>query len=328
MIKRLRRNRQAPYLRAALAETRLSLSDFIIPLFVDARLKKKEPIASMPHNDIHTLESLTQEVQDYVAKGIGCFLLFPIIDKNCKDDEGSYALSEDNVLFTAIRALKEKVPEAILMADVALDPYTSHGHDGIVKAQGEVDNDLTVDRLVALSLKLAEAGIDYVAPSDMMDGRVLKIRQALDKQGFDPVGILAYSAKFASSLYGPFRDTVGSSLQFGDKKSYQLSYANRKEALLEARTDEEEGADLLLVKPATLYMDVISQIAASSLRPVGAYHVSGEYAMACLLAQKGQLDLEAYLLEVYTSLKRAGAQFIIAYGVKAIFNRLSKQGEQ
>lgn len=323
VFERLRRNRKSVSIRHTLAEFSIKASDFIMPLFVKADITAPIAIPSLPHNYIHSLESLIKEAKRAFDEGVGCFLLFPVIDKDVKDDCGGYALSEDNVLYLAIEMLKEALPGAVLMADVALDPYTNHGHDGVLNERFEVDNDQTVQRLVDLSLKLAQAGVDYVAPSDMMDGRVIEIREALDEAGYTDVGIMSYSAKFASNLYGPFRDTVGSSLKFGDKKSYQLSYSNQKEALLEAMIDVEEGADLLLVKPATLYMDIISKIAESSLKPVGAYHVSGEYAMACLLAEKGQLNLEEYLKEVFVSLKRAGARFIISYGYPVIREHLT-----
>lgn len=322
-FERLRRNRKSVSIRHTLSEFSIKAADFILPLFVKSDLASPIPIQSLPQNYIHTLDSLLREAKRAFDEGVGCFLLFPVIDKDVKDDVGGYALSDDNVLYLAIEMLKEALPSAVIMADVALDPYTTHGHDGVLNDRFEVDNDSTVEKLVELSLKLAKAGVDYVAPSDMMDGRVIEIREALDEAGFVDVGIMSYTAKFASNLYGPFRDTVGSSLKFGDKKSYQLSYANQKEALLEAMVDVEEGADLLLVKPATLYMDIISKISESSLRPVGAYHVSGEYAMACLLAEKGQLDLEEYLKEVYVSLKRAGARFIISYGYPIIRDQLT-----
>jgi porphobilinogen synthase len=322
MFERLRRNRKSRSIRNTLAEYSIKASDFIIPLFIKSDISSPIDIPSLPGNKIHTLNSLVEVAQAAFKKGVGCFLLFPVIDENVKDDEGCFSMSDDNILFVAIEMLKEAMPEAIIMADVALDPYTSHGHDGIINDRFDIDNDRTVERLVDLSIKLAACGVDYVAPSDMMDGRVLAIREALDDNGYQDVGIMSYSAKFASSLYGPFRETVGSSLKFGDKKSYQLSYANQKEALLETLIDVEEGADLLLVKPATLYMDVIAKIAETTLRPVGAYHVSGEFAMACLLAEKGQLDLIEYLKEVFVSLKRAGAQFIISYGYFVICDEL------
>lgn len=318
MFERLRRNRNKPSIRACLSEFSLKNSDFIIPFFLKRELTEPQELSHLPGNKIHTIESMLDEARELFFSGVGCFLLFPVIDPKYKDESAAYCTSPSNILFEAIRRLKNELPEATVMADVALDPYTSHGHDGIVNDELDVDNDLTCQKLIELSLKLAEAGIDYVAPSDMMDGRIKLIREALDAEGFYHTGIMSYSAKFASNLYGPFRDTVGSSLKFGDKKSYQLSYANIKEPLLEAQVDVSEGADLLLVKPATLYMDVIAKISESTLRPVGAYHVSGEYAMACLLAKEGQLNLIEYLREVYVSLKRAGAQFIITYGYHVI----------
>lgn len=322
MFERLRRNRKKSAIRDCLSEYNLRPQDFIIPFFVKKHILHPEPILSLPGNYIHSLHSMLDEAQRAYDEGVKCFLLFPIIEQEHKDDEGSFALNEDNIIYEAITALKKHLPESIIMADVALDPYTRHGHDGIVDADLSVDNDLTCQRLILLSLKLASAGVDYVAPSDMMDGRVCLIREALDAEGYTDTGIMSYSAKFASNLYGPFRDTVGSTLKFGDKKSYQLSYHNLKEPLLEAQLDIQEGADLILVKPATLYLDVISKISEASLRPVGAYHVSGEYAMACLLAEKGQLNLIEYLLEVYVSIKRAGAQFIITYGYPVVRNNL------
>lgn len=320
MMTRLRRNRKSQAIRNVLSENTLKKTDFIIPLFVSDEILEKKPIASLPYNFIHTMSSLKEEVKALIDEGVHCFLLFPVIGDAKKDPDGNFANSSKNILFEAVKELKANFKEAVFMADVALDPYTSHGHDGVLNKHNEVDNDETVKRLVELSVLLAKAGIDYVAPSDMMDGRIAEIRKGLDIEGFFDVGIMSYSAKFASSLYGPFRDTVGSSLKFGDKKSYQLSYANQNEAILESLVDLEEGADLLLVKPATLYLDIISKISEKSYRPVGAYHVSGEYAMACLLAEKNQLDLSQYLKEVFVSLKRAGARFIITYGYQVIKN--------
>jgi porphobilinogen synthase len=322
MFERLRRNRKNRSIRGCLAEFSIRPQDFIIPLFVKAELPYPVPIPSLPGNHIHTLHSMIDEAKKFFSQGVGCFLLFPVVEGVCKDEEGSFSLDDDNIIYLAIEMLKEALPEAIVMADVALDPYTTHGHDGILNDKCDVDNDATVEKLIELSLKLAAAGVDYVAPSDMMDGRVMAIREALDEAGYLDVGIMSYSAKFASSLYGPFRETVGSGLKQGDKKTYQLSYANQKEALLEACLDVEEGADLILIKPATLYMDIISKLSELTLRPIGAYHVSGEYAMACLLAQKGQLDLIEYLKEVFVSLKRSGAQFIITYGYSVIAKHL------
>lgn len=318
MTLRLRRNRKNQAIRNLLTENTLKKSDFIIPLFVSGEITEKKRIDALPFNFVHTLSSLKEEVKEFIAEGISCFLLFPVIGSIKKDPDGNFANSSENILIQAIKELKKAFKEAIFMADVALDPYTSHGHDGVLNSDNEIDNDKTVKRLVELSILLAKAGVDYVAPSDMMDGRVLEIRKELDLAGFLDVGIMSYSAKFASSLYGPFRDTVGSTLAFGDKKSYQLSYANQKEAILESLVDLEEGADLLLVKPATLYLDVISKISEKTYRPVGAYHVSGEYAMACLLAERNQLNLAQYLKEVFVCLKRAGARFIITYGYKAV----------
>jgi porphobilinogen synthase len=322
MFERLRRNRKSVSIRQCLSEFSIKASDFIMPLFIKADLPSPVDIPSLPLNQIHNLDSMLIEAKKAFAEGVGCFLLFPVIDASDKDEQGGYAISDDNIIFLAIELLKEALPDCVVMADVALDPYTSHGHDGVLNERRDIDNDETVIKLVELSLQLAKAGVDYVAPSDMMDGRVLAIRSALDENGFKDIGIMSYSAKFASTLYGPFRDTVGSKLKFGDKKSYQLSYSNKKEALLESLIDIEEGADLILVKPATLYMDIIAKISENTLRPVGAYHVSGEYAMACLLAERGQLNLEEYLKEVYTSLKRAGAQFIITYGYPVIRKNL------
>lgn len=323
MFERLRRNRKSESIRKCLSEYSLRHSDFIIPFFIKKEITVPENLSHLPGNKIHTISSMIDEAREAYQNGVGCFLLFPVVEPRVKDESASYSTSIENVLFEAIRSLKRALPQGTVMADVALDPYTSHGHDGIVGEDLDVDNDLTCQKLIQLSLKLAEAGVDYVAPSDMMDGRVRLIREALDAEGYEHVGIMSYSAKFASNLYGPFRDTVGSCLKFGDKKSYQLSYANIKEPLLEAQVDVAEGADLILVKPATLYMDVIAKISESNLRPVGAYHVSGEYAMACLLANQGQLNLIEYLKEVYVSLKRAGAQFIITYGYHVIKNHIN-----
>jgi porphobilinogen synthase len=309
---RPRRNRKSAAVRQLVQETRLAVHDLIYPVFVWDGFQK-EAIGSLPGIFRLSLDALVREVERVAEIGIGAVALFPVIPGDLKDEEGSEALSQEGILFEAIQLLKREFPTLCLIADVALDPYTSHGHDGVLDENGEILNDATVERLVKLALLQAEAGVDMVAPSDMMDGRVRAIREALDEKGFTQVSIHAYSAKYASCFYAPFREALGSKLSFGDKKTYQLNPANQREGLLEALLDEEEGADILMVKPALLYLDVICKLRECTHYPISAFQVSGEYAMIMAAAQNEWLNAERAFYESVLSIKRAGADMIFTY---------------
>lgn len=318
-IHRPRRNRKSNFLREMLRETKLSAEDFIYPLFVKDGESISEPVASMPGISRHPIPLLLQEIAAAAEAGIRAVAIFPCIDPALKDAHGSHALSESNLLFRALRAVHEKYPQVVLVADVALDPYTSHGHDGVLDATGaDVDNDATVELLCELAVKEAKAGATIVAPSDMMDGRVGAIRRALDAQGFSHVGILSYAAKYASAFYGPFRDAVGSKIGKDaiSKAGYQLDPANVREAMLEVEMDIEEGADMVMVKPAGAYLDVIQRVASFSRVPVCAYQVSGEYAQIHAAARLGWLDYKKTRDESLLAIKRAGADVILSYFAK------------
>ena len=286
------------------------------------------PVKSMPGVFRHSLSSLERHCRELYEMGIRAVALFPSIDPSLKSSDGAHALSGDNLLFRALKAVKEAVPGLVLIADVALDPYTTHGHDGLVdEPTGEVLNDETVEILCKLAVMEADAGADWVAPSDMMDGRIGAIREALDAHNKERTSILAYSAKFASCYYGPFRDAVGSLTAAGtahlDKKGYQLNPANRREALMEALLDEEEGADILMVKPAGPYLDIIREIRDHTVLPVAAYQVSGEYAQIHAAADKGWLDLERTRDESLLAIKRAGADLILTYFAESVARNLA-----
>ncbi len=300
------------------AETVLCASDLIVPFFIVEGKGAREPIESMPGIYRLSIDLLMKEAGVLHAQGIPAVALFPAIDSLLKDEEGSEGWNPDSLITRAIQALKKEIPGLCVIADVALDPFTSHGHDGII-SNGLVDNDLTLESLIKQALCYSEAGCDIVAPSDMMDGRIGVIRKALD----DKVGILSYTAKYASAFYGPFRDAIGTSLSFGDKKTYQMNPANRREALREALLDEEEGADMLMVKPALPYLDVLMEIKKKTSLPVGAYHVSGEYAMVMAAAKKGYLNAEQTLYESLISIKRAGADFIFTYAAPQVLALLN-----
>ena len=310
---RPRRNRKSAAIRALVEETRLSTSDLIYPQFVIGGTGVREPIASMPGMYRLSLDLLMKEAERALEFGIPALALFPVIPQELKDHKGSEAINPKGILHMAVKALKEAFPQLCVITDVALDPYTTHGHDGLVNDDGAVLNDETVDVLVEMALVQAEAGVDMVAPSDMMDGRVGAIRKALDVHGCEEVSVHAYAAKYASAFYGPFRDALQSGLRFGDKKTYQMNPANRREALLEAHLDEMEGADILMVKPALSYLDVIVKLREATSLPISAYQVSGEYAMIKAAAQKGWLDEERAFYESVLSIKRAGADMIFTY---------------
>ncbi len=319
---RLRRNRQSAAIRSMVRETHLSPQDLIAPLFIVDGEKKRIPIESLPGVERLSIDLALKQAKEFYDRGIPSIALFPIIDPALKSAAAEEAWNSDGLLATAIREMKAALPGLCIMADVALDPFTSHGHDGLIDEAGTILNDETIACLIEMSLMQARAGIDFVAPSDMMDGRVGAIRKALDEEGFEHVGILAYSAKYASALYGPFRDALQVKLAFGDKKTYQMDPANVREALLEASLDEEEGADILMVKPATLYLDVIAKLREQTRRPIAAYHVSGEYAMVMAAHQAGWLDAHKVFYESILSIKRAGADLIFTYAIKYLLDQM------
>jgi len=315
LLRRMRRNRSTPAVRALVRETRLGRADLIQPLFVQAGDGVPEPVESMPGVMRHTVKSLVEESRRLADLGIAAIALFPCIEQSRKDPLGSYATDSGNVLYAAIREVKAAVPFLTLIADVALDPYTSHGHDGLPDDRGGVENDATVEALCRLALAQAEAGADIVAPSDMMDGRVRAIRMSLDAEGRTQTSILAYAAKYASAYYGPFRDAVKSGVVSAplDKRGYQMDPANVREALHEVMLDEEEGADMVMVKPAGPYLDVIRAVRESTLLPLAAYQVSGEYAQIHAASRLGWLDYAATRDESLLAIKRAGADMILTY---------------
>ena len=326
MLRRLRRNRQSSALRALNCETSLNACDLIMPFFVIDGQKKREAIASMPGIERLSIDELVSDALALHEMGLQGIALFPKIDPLLKDANGSYALDQNGLIPKAIKALKEQAPALCIFADVALDPYTSHGHDGVIDKTGYVLNDETVDLLSSQALILADSGADVIAPSDMMDKRVLKIREALEKSGFTRICICSYTAKYASAFYGPFRDALGSHLGVGNKKTYQMDPANTREALLEAKLDIDEGADMLMVKPALSYLDVIRSLNENFDVPISAYQVSGEYAMIMASAEKGFLNADQAFLETLLSIKRAGANFIFSYATKYILEKKFKLG--
>ncbi|MCE0484807.1 MAG: porphobilinogen synthase [Methylacidiphilales bacterium] len=330
LIRRPRRNRQSAAIRDLVRENRVHAADLIQPIFVKDGSGAPEPVGSMPGIERVGLKQLLAEVTQLATLGIRAVALFPSIDPALKDARGKYAVSEKNWFFGVIRKLKAEVPDILVVADVALDPYTTHGHDGVLDSAGDVANDETVHILTHYATQLAAAGTDIVAPSDMMDGRIGAIRDELDREGFTQTSILAYAVKFASAYYGPFRDAVGSSKGKGvptlDKRTYQLDPANLREALLEARLDEDQGADILMVKPAGLYLDVISAVKAGTLLPVAAYQVSGEYAQIHAAAKAGWLDLEKARDESLLAIKRAGGDIILTYFARDVARSLIKAG--
>jgi porphobilinogen synthase len=315
---RPRRLRQAPWIRALVAEHALRASDLIWPLFVQPGENMVTPIDGLPGVSRLSVDKMIEAAREALALGIPAIALFPVTPMDKKTDDGREAFNPNNLVCTAIRAVKRAVPEIGIIADVALDPYTTHGHDGVLDGSGDVCNDTTVAALCKQALVLAEAGADVVAPSDMMDGRVGEIRAALDDAGFVKTMILAYAAKYASALYGPFRAAVGSAQNLGkaDKRTYQMNPANRMEALREVALDVAEGADMVMVKPATLYLDIIARVADMADVPVFAYHVSGEYAMIKAAANAGMLDEKAATLETLLAIKRAGATAILTYAAR------------
>jgi porphobilinogen synthase len=310
---RPRRLRRSPAIRRLVQETVLTVSDLIYPMFVMEGDGEPVAIPSMPGCFRYPLEQLLSEIKTIAELGILGIALFPVISETKKDDQGNESFNPDGLVQRTVRAIKSLVPDILVFTDVALDPFTTHGHDGLVDEQGRILNDETVEVLVKMAVSQAQAGTDFVAPSDMMDGRVGAIRTALDKAGYTEVGILAYSAKYASAYYGPFRDALDSAPKFGDKKTYQMNPTNCREALLEVDLDLSEGADIVMVKPALAYMDVIYQVKMHTDVPVAAYNVSGEYAMVKAAAQNGWIDEQKIVLETLTAMKRAGADMILTY---------------
>jgi porphobilinogen synthase len=318
LLQRPRRLRRTSALRRMVQETTLTVNDLIYPLFVMEGEEQKVEIASMPGCYRYSLDLLLKEIQQAFDLGINAIALFPVISEQLKNDTGTESYNPEGLVQRTVKAIKQAVPEIVVITDVALDPFTTHGHDGLVDDKGTILNDPTVEVLVKMALSQAAVGADLVAPSDMMDGRVGAIRRALDAAGYYDVGILAYSAKYASAYYGPFRDALDSAPKFGDKKTYQMDAANAREAIKEVALDIAEGADIVMVKPALAYLDIIQQIRKYTELPVAAYNVSGEYAMIKAAAQHGWIDEKKIILESLTSMKRAGADLILTYFAKEV----------
>ena len=316
--RRLRRNEN---LRRMVRETFLRIDDLIYPMFVQPGKAIKEPISSMPDNYRFSIDELVKEIKDIYKLGIPAIILFGIPEK--KDELGTEAYAKDGIIQRAIKAIKDSVPEIIVITDVCLCEYTSHGHCGVIK-NNEVDNDATLELLAKEAVSHAEAGADMVAPSDMMDGRVKAIREALDRSGFSHIPIMSYAVKYASAFYGPFREAAESAPQFGDRRSYQMDPPNAREALREAELDVVEGADIIMVKPALPYLDIIYRIRQAINRPIAAYNVSGEFSMLKAAIANGWLEEKRVILEALTSIKRAGADLILTYFAKEIASWLSE----
>jgi porphobilinogen synthase len=320
-----RRNRilrQSPAIRSLVAETILTPNDFIVPLFINEGENLKDEIASMPGYYRMSLDNTVKEVKELWSMGLKSVLLFIKCKDELKDNKGTEALNPKGLMQRSIRAIKEACPDMLVMTDVALDPFSSFGHDGIVEGS-EIVNDATVEVLAQMSVSHAQAGADFVAPSDMMDGRIAAIREALEENGLHKTGIMSYSAKYASSFYGPFRDALDSAPGFGDKKTYQMDYSNRLEAVKETLMDVEEGADIVMVKPALAYLDIIREVKNAVSVPVSAYNISGEYAMIKAAARMGWIDENKAILETLTAIKRAGADLIATYFAKDAVKLLS-----
>ena len=309
---RPRRNRKSAAIRAMVEETQLGPQHLIYPLFLKDGKNIREEVSSLPGNYRWSIDQLLPEFEKWMNLGIKTFDLFPAVDEHLKDQIGSYSYADENFYLHIIRTLKEKFPEAVLMSDVALDPYSSDGHDGLV-IDGKIVNDPTLDILGRMSVAQAQAGIDIIGPSDMMDGRVGFIRDELDNAGFQDVSIMSYTAKYASAFYGPFRDALNSAPKSGDKKTYQMNPANKREALIEAELDIAEGADFIMVKPALCYLDIIHLLKENFATPITAYNVSGECAMVYAAAKNGWLEYDRAVMEMLLSIRRAGADGILTY---------------
>jgi porphobilinogen synthase len=312
---RPRRNRKSSAIRQMVEETHLGVQHLIYPLFIKDGVKIKEEVSSLPNNFRWSLDMLLPEIEACLKLGLTTFDIFPAVDEALKDHVASYSYASDNFYLKAIGKIKEEFPEAVVMTDVAMDPYSSDGHDGLVE-NGQILNDETLPILANMTLAQAQAGADIIGPSDMMDGRVAYLRESLDKEGYTDVSIMSYTAKYASAFYGPFRDALNSAPKMGDKKTYQMNPANKREALLEAQLDFQEGADMLMVKPALCYLDVIALLKDNFPLPITAYNVSGECAMVYAAAQKGWIDYERAVSEMLLSMRRAGADGILTYFAK------------
>lgn len=312
---RNRRLRVSPEIRSMVAENNVTSNDFIVPLFIEEGKGQKNEISSMPGYYRYSLDLLKAEIEEINSLGLKSVLLFVKVPDSKKDNQGKEALNPNGLMQEAIKLVKDTAPNLCIMTDVALDPFSEYGHDGIVE-NGKIVNDPTNEVLAAMAISHAEAGADIIAPSDMMDGRISMIRKGLDSSSFHDIGIMAYSAKYASAFYGPFRDALDSAPGFGDKKTYQMDPANSREAVKEAIMDLQEGADILMVKPALPYLDIISKVKAACDLPISAYQVSGEYAMLKAAAQKGWLDEKAVMYESIMGIKRAGADLIASYFAK------------
>ncbi len=320
MLRRPRRNRQSAALRGMSTETHLNVQHLVFPLFLVDGSNVRYEIRSLPGIFRFSSDNLIREIESCMNLGLTNFILFPAVADSLKDKTATYSWSPENFYLKVAREIKARFPECCLISDVALDPYSSDGHDGLV-IDGEIVNDETLPILAKMSVAQAEAGFDMLGPSDMMDGRVGFIRKALDEQGFTKTGILAYTAKYASAMYGPFRDALDSAPKSGDKKSYQMNPANKSEALIEAELDTAEGADMLMVKPALHYLDVIHLLKEKSNLPIAAYHVSGECAMLRAACNNGWLDFERAMPETLLSIRRAGADVILTYFAKEFAER-------
>lgn len=325
MLERPRRNRATESIRSMVRETRLDLSNLIYPLFVVDGSGKKEEIGSLPGIFRFSEDNVLREVEGSMNLGLRSFVLFPAVEESLKNKTATYSYDEKNFYLRIIAKLKQEFPESCLVSDVAMDPYNSDGHDGLVE-NGQILNDETLDILGRMAVAQAEAGIDIIGPSDMMDGRVQHIREELDDANFETVGIMSYTAKYASAYYGPFRDALESAPKSGDKKTYQMDPANKWEALREAELDASEGADFLMVKPAMLYLDIIHLLKEKFELPIAAYNVSGEYAMLKAAANNGWLDYEKAMPEMLLSMRRAGASAILTYFAKE-YAQMLKDGK-
>jgi len=320
---RPRRNRKSSAIRNLVEETNLGPQHLIYPIFLKDGKNIKEEVSSLPNNYRWSLDRLLPEIEECMNLGVQTFDIFPCVDEVLKDKIASYSYAEDNFYLDAIRQIKARFPESVLMSDVAMDPYSSDGHDGYVE-NGKIINDTTLPILAKMSLAQAQAGIDIIGPSDMMDGRVGVIREALDQNGFSDVSIMSYTAKYASAFYGPFRDALNSAPKSGDKKTYQMNPANKREALLEAQLDFDEGADMLMVKPALCYLDVIHMLRENFPIPVTAYNVSGECAMVYAASKSGYLNYDLAVYEILLSIRRAGADGILTYFAKDFAQMIRK----
>ncbi|MDB9712058.1 porphobilinogen synthase [Flavobacteriaceae bacterium] len=321
-INRNRRLRTSETLRNLIRENTINPNDFLVPLFVIEGKKKKQEIQSMPNYFKMSIDLILKEIKILHNLGLKSVLLFAQVEENLKDNYGTEAINKNGLMQRAIKSIKDKFPDILIMSDVALDPYSSYGHDGVVE-NGLIINDITNDILAKMSLTHIEAGADFVAPSDMMDGRVKSIRTMLEQEGYHDAGIMSYSAKYASSFYGPFRDALDSKPGFGDKKTYQMDIGNRKEAINEVRCDIEEGTDIVMIKPGISYLDIIRDIKNNFNIPISAYQVSGEYAMIKAASKNGWINEDQAILETSIAFKRAGASFIASYFAKDVITLIS-----